>query len=119
MEISKEFILEAHKAACRGWKDKIEKEFPTLFSNESDEIMCLPSYSVFQRHCTNNSIIFGFNRIRIQLPRANKLWSLAAFELAINICKGFEYFPVHAHNIKDSDTFADGDRTRVIVLERY
>ncbi len=33
--VDKEFILEAHKAACEGWKTKIEKKFPSLFKEES------------------------------------------------------------------------------------
>ena len=31
MEVSKEFILKAHKEACSDWKALIEKEFPALF----------------------------------------------------------------------------------------
>lgn len=30
--VDKEFILEAHKAACFDWKKKIEVKFPQLFS---------------------------------------------------------------------------------------
>lgn len=33
-ETTKEFILEAHKSACEGWKTKIEKEFPDVFKNQ-------------------------------------------------------------------------------------
>jgi len=32
IEISKEFVLEAHKAACSDWKKRIEKELPELFT---------------------------------------------------------------------------------------
>lgn len=32
MEVPKEFVLEAHKAACADWKKKIENQFPELFS---------------------------------------------------------------------------------------
>lgn len=34
----KEFIIEAHKAACSEWKTKIEKEFPKLFKKEGLQI---------------------------------------------------------------------------------
>jgi len=30
-EVSKEFIMQAYKDACTGWKNKIESEFPDLF----------------------------------------------------------------------------------------
>lgn len=30
-KITKEFIIEAHKAACSDWKNRIEKEFPEAF----------------------------------------------------------------------------------------
>jgi hypothetical protein len=30
-KVSKEFILEAHKAACGTWKSKLEKQFPNVF----------------------------------------------------------------------------------------
>jgi len=33
-EVSKEFILEAHKSACNEWKLKIEKECPELFETK-------------------------------------------------------------------------------------
>jgi hypothetical protein len=34
LEVSKEFILEAHQSACPTWKAKLEKEFPTVFETE-------------------------------------------------------------------------------------
>ncbi len=34
LEVSKEFVLEAHKSACGEWKGRIEKEFPELFKTE-------------------------------------------------------------------------------------
>lgn len=37
-ESRKEFIREAHKAACPDWKRKIEKEFPILFEKPKFEI---------------------------------------------------------------------------------
>lgn len=33
-KVSKEFILEAHKAACSEWKQKLEKEFPEVFESK-------------------------------------------------------------------------------------
>jgi hypothetical protein len=32
VELSEEFVLEAHKAACNDWKQRIEKEVPELFN---------------------------------------------------------------------------------------
>ena len=34
VEVSKEFILEAHKEACNDWKQRIEKEVPELFKDK-------------------------------------------------------------------------------------
>lgn len=34
VKVRKEFILEAHKAACIDWKQRIEKELPELFESE-------------------------------------------------------------------------------------
>ncbi len=41
--VDAQFILDAHKAACDGWKLKIEKKFPKLFGgkNERQEIIYL------------------------------------------------------------------------------
>jgi hypothetical protein len=33
-ETSEEFVKEAHKAACKDWKKKIEEQFPELFKTE-------------------------------------------------------------------------------------
>lgn len=33
MKVSKEFIIEAHKAACSKWKTRVENEFPKLFKD--------------------------------------------------------------------------------------
>ena len=43
----KQFVLEAHKAACREWKTKIEKEFPSLFPK--------PNYEIGQWYKNNNT----------------------------------------------------------------
>lgn len=49
--VSKEFILEAHKVACNLWKSKIEKEFPKLFPKKEEvifEVKYKPQYhSIF------------------------------------------------------------------------
>ena len=37
LKVNKEFVLEAHKAACSTWKEKIEKEFPKLFEEDFKE----------------------------------------------------------------------------------
>jgi hypothetical protein len=44
--IDKQFILEAHKAACNEWKRKIETKFPSLFEN---------TYSIGDRFMINGS----------------------------------------------------------------
>jgi len=36
--VSKSFILDAHSSACPTWKEKIEKEFPSLFVKEELEL---------------------------------------------------------------------------------
>lgn len=33
-KVSEEFILEAHKASCSEWKQKLEKEFPEVFESK-------------------------------------------------------------------------------------
>lgn len=39
--VDAQFILDAHKVACQGWKEKIENKFPKLFGrkNERQEII--------------------------------------------------------------------------------
>jgi hypothetical protein len=34
LTVSKEFLLEAHKAACSDWKQRLEEEFPELFETD-------------------------------------------------------------------------------------
>jgi hypothetical protein len=34
LQVSENFVLEAHKAACPEWKQKIEKQFPGLFTHK-------------------------------------------------------------------------------------
>ena len=34
LTVSKEFVLEAHKAACSDWKNKLEKQFPEVFESD-------------------------------------------------------------------------------------
>jgi hypothetical protein len=34
VEVTKEFVLEAHKNACNNWKQRIEKELPELFKSK-------------------------------------------------------------------------------------
>jgi len=34
VEVSVDFVIQAHKAACQNWKQKIEKEFPSLFEEK-------------------------------------------------------------------------------------
>lgn len=50
IEISSQFVLEAHKAACSDWKARIEKELPDLFTKSVIGMMLSPlDYS----WCTN------------------------------------------------------------------
>lgn len=39
LTVSKEFVLEAHKAACSDWKKKLEEQFPDVF--ESNKYLTL------------------------------------------------------------------------------
>jgi hypothetical protein len=34
LTVSKEFVLEAHKAACADWKQRLEEEFPKVFETD-------------------------------------------------------------------------------------
>jgi hypothetical protein len=34
LTVSKEFLLEAHKAACSDWKQRLEEEFPEVFETD-------------------------------------------------------------------------------------
>lgn len=121
MEISKSFILEAHKAACKDWKAKIEAEFPELFRDVlADEIKQLPAYRKLSNTCTvENQIRITPNRISIGLPVSNRNWTLAAWELAKAICDTFDFYPVHGHKIEQTDALnSTSDINRVIVLEK-
>ncbi len=118
MEVSKEFVLSAHRAACPDWKAKIEVEFPELFPTIKDSIKELPSYAMFVRESySEKSFKFDGGRISIQLPKDNPTWSLAAYALAIDICREFGYGPVHGRYIAESDLFdVDDTISEVIVL---
>ena len=37
-KVSKGFIIEAHKAACSEWKQKLEKEFPKVFEKNIEVV---------------------------------------------------------------------------------
>ena len=63
----KEFIIQAHAAACSDWKAKIEKEFPKLFKKEKEKLIVGKWYKSngflqeFQGKFGNNSV-YGFKR---------------------------------------------------------
>ena len=124
MEVSKKFVLEAHKAACSDCKAKIEAEFPELFPKNMDsklgvKIKALPAYNHFAHFYGNDpDIRVTPDRICIGLPTANKDWTFAAWKLAMEICNRLGFYPVQGRYVYDTDTFDDGDKTQVIVLEK-
>lgn len=118
MNVSKEFVLEAHKAACNDWRNKIEAEFPELFPSLETLIRELPSYIKFcNQSFGHKSFKFTRQGISIQLPKSNGIWTFAAWELAKDICMGFNYSPIHGKYIEKSDLFENcDDKSEVIVL---
>jgi hypothetical protein len=73
--VDKEFILEAHRAACLEWEKKIEKKFPELFAKTPIEVAIKKVGSeVFGKPVTHEG-----NLVKIPLPTANRAWSIDVF----------------------------------------
>lgn len=106
--VSKEFVREAHAAACVEWKEKIEAQFPTLFPKVFDNLKKLPEYQEFITYLAdkNDAVIISENGkiIKIKLPSANTEWTFKAWKLAIAICERVRYYPQHG---------AESDKTHI------
>jgi hypothetical protein len=80
-KVSKDFILEAHKAACATWKSKLEKQFPNLFpktykvgdvlidkNNPSLQVTIIRSTSDIMLLCTGKHFtneMYNGNKVRV------------------------------------------------------
>jgi hypothetical protein len=90
LEVSQEFVLAAHKAACIDWKRKIEGQFPTLFAKNAPIDRLLDSfgrkvYGSFEAVASE----CGYY-IVIPLPNANTDWTFAAFKYAKELIDKYE-----------------------------
>lgn len=95
LEVSREFVIEAHKEACPEWKTKIEEQFPSLFGF-TIQINDMPEYRMFKiRGGTMNVVLKQY--IELTLPNCNDEWTFAAWDLAKAICKKYpnEWYPYH------------------------
>lgn len=101
--VSKKFVEEAYKEACPKWKNKIKKEFPILFINDIEKIKQLKSYSKVSYYTTTYddliSVFDNGERIELRLPKANKDWTFAIWDLAKEICEKFNMYPVHKDEV--------------------
>lgn len=93
LSVNEEFVLEAHKAACSEWKEKIEEKFPALFS-----VATVIKDSKEYKHFINMSfgekcLIQEGDYIFLRLPLSNTDWTFAAWDLAKYICKNHNYYP--------------------------
>lgn len=98
LKVSEAFVKEAYSAACPAWRQKMEKEFPDLFSVSMEKIEQFDEYATFRAECRINSDVIALSsdktRIKIALPSANTEWTIAAWNLAIRIIREFpEFFP--------------------------
>jgi len=96
--VDKEFILEAHRAACFEWEKKIEKKFPELFAKT-------PIEEAIKKV---GSVVFGEpvrhegNLVKIPLPTANRAWSMEVFRYVQQFLSMYpNSYPVHR---KEHDT---------------
>ena len=96
-------IIKLHSIACDTWKSIIKANHPNCFPTTKSAIELAvekagkPSYSGCNVKIENDLIL-------VDLPTANKEWSLAAFEWVINFCKENPgCYPVHrsGHNNND------------------
>lgn len=90
--VENEFILAMHKAACSGWKSKIETKFPDLFKKSAIEI----AIELVGSTCYNYPVIHDGMYVKVPLPNANSEWSLNAFEYVKEFVKVYPgSYPVH------------------------
>lgn len=102
LTVSKEFVQEAHKAACEGWKKRIEKEFPDLWPSLPVKIHDLPEYKDLHDFLTIKRDIVEITEdekfIRVKLPNANSSWTFKAWKLAEAIYHATGYYPQHGYD---------------------
>lgn len=82
LTVSKEFVLEAHKAACSDWKNKLEKQFPEVFESEKYPTL-------------------------IDLKQGEKLTGASLFVMVRDSEGEYKYVPLKGVEIADG--IADGD----------
>lgn len=102
LEVSEEFVKQAHKAACQDWKEKIEAQFPTLFPGLISKIEKLQEYKDLKSYLMNDRIDLvtikdNGKYIKIKLPNANRFWTFKAWKLAEAISENFDYYPQHGY----------------------
>ncbi len=105
--VDKQFVLEAHKAACDTWKAKIAEKFPEIF-NILNKIMATEEYKRYMGCAIDETnLLQEKNEIFIRLPISNSLWTFAAWDLAKYICDEFDYYP-------DCTSFPQKDRRETL-----
>jgi hypothetical protein len=58
--VSKDFILEAHKAACQDWKKKIEEQFPEVFP-KGDRVVMTTKHTGSMSHMNDKSETYYYS----------------------------------------------------------
>ena len=100
-KVSESFIREAHSAACKDWKRKLEMQFPevlgtsmqSLINKIGDTVYGYMVYGVPQGN--NNGLVF------VPLPNANTEWTFEAFDYVKKFCCQFDAYPDHTHTEKN------------------
>lgn len=100
-KVSESFIREAHKVACSEWKQKLEKQFPEVFTNSIQSLIDVVGKQVFYGY-----EVYGVERgiddgyVFIPLPNANTEWTFAAFDYVKKFCTTFNAYPYHRDTVK-------------------
>jgi hypothetical protein len=104
--ISKEFILLAHRAACSGWKVKIEQQVPELFRNNlMKELMKL----VKVKPHTNSTYFIADIYLVIELPWCNGEWTLDTWKFITEVVEAIGGIPVHGKKYINDEVKAHPD----------
>lgn len=103
LQVDESFVREAYNEACDKWKKKISDQFPDLkLSGIFNKIKDLPAYAAYRRFVSKDIVEYEVGDalfIELNLPNANREWSIAAWNLAKEICQISEYYPVHSQEI--------------------
>lgn len=114
LQVSEEFVREAHKVACFEWQQRIEKEFPTIFHSQLNAIKALPEYKELSRNLGDFyrdallTITENGKYAKILLPQANKTWTVNAWKLATVMARDLGYYPKHGF---------DSDKTHITLVK--